>query len=649
MSLREAFSAFVRRRRRLLQVLAGLYVLWILAGFFLVPGLVRGRIERAISEAAHRPATLARVRFNPFNLAVTFEGLRLPNRDGSDWITLRRLYVNARFWPLLARTAGFSVIEVDGLSVRTDLDAKGRLNFQDLLEGPPSKPEPGAKPSAWTVAIGTFQLRGARLGFEDHSTATPFRTALGPVNLRVDGIRTQVGHQSGYALEAWTEAKEHLVWKGEVGFEPFVSTGHLAVENLQLPKYRPYEQEQVATEIRRGTASLGASYRVEWAPGRHRIELSDLGLALRNLAVAEPGVAAPAVEVPALDLKDGKADLLAPSVEIGFITAQGGILRVQRGKGGALNLARMFQPKTKPKAKDEKPLALLVRSLDLSGFTVDWEDRLPARPVSAEAREVALRLENLSLDAARSVDLALALRLGNGSLKAEGKVFPFQPAGDLALKADALDLAPLDPYLDGSLDARLDKGTAGFDGRVAFRFSGTKNDGATVTGNALVRDFQMRDTAFNEPFLRWTRLQVMGLDLRTQPLACSIRQVDWTDPEGRLVVGPDGSTNVAHALRQGTEAKPAGVIASAVPATPAAAPDLALGKLAITGGRLSFVDRSVQPNAALLLSDLTGSYLGLSSRPDATSRVAFTGRAGGLAPVTIEGHAMPLRHDLDTD
>ena len=27
----------------------------------------------------------------------------------------------------------------------------------------------------------------------------------------------------------------------------------------------------------------------------------------------------------------------------------------------------------------------------------------------------------------------------------------------------------------------------------------------------------------------------------------------------------------------------------------------------------------------------------------------FTGRAGGLAPVTIQGHAMPLRHDLDTD
>jgi hypothetical protein len=647
MSIQAPLQAFFRRWRRLILALTALYGVWILAGFLLVPRLVRPRIARAVSEATHRKATLARVRFNPFNLALTLEGLRVPNRDGSDWITLRRLYVNARFWPLLARTAGFSTVEVDGLSVRTVLDAKGHLNFQDLLKASGGKS--AAAPSTWTVAIGTFLLRDARLAYEDLSTAMPFRTALGPVDLRVAGIRTQVGHQSGYALEAWTEAKEHLVWKGEIGFDPLISTGHLAVENLQLPKYRPYEQEQVATEIRSGTASLHAAYRFEWAPGRHRFDLSGLDFALRNLAVAEPGVATPAVELPMLDLRDGQADLLAPSVQIGSITARDGTLRVQRGKDGVFNLVRMFTPKPRPKTPEESPLRLDIRSLDLAGFTVDWDDRALLRPVQAEAKGVACHLAHLSLDPAAPADLALSLRLGTATLKAEGRIFPLKPAGDLAVKVEGFALPPWDPYLDGTLDARVDRGTAGFDGRVAFSFAGTKQDGATVRGDGTVRDFQMHDTVFNEPFIRWTRLQVAGLDLKTQPLACSIRQVAWTDPEGRLVVGPDGTTNVAHALRQGTPAQPEGVLASAVPPTPAAVPDIAITKLAITGGRLSYVDRSVQPNAALLLSDLTGSYLGLSSRPEATSKVDFTGRAGGLAPVTIQGHAMPLRHDLDTD
>lgn len=647
MPIQAFFSGFLRRWRRALLTLAGLYVLWILAGFLLVPRLVRPRIERAVSEATHRNATLAQVQFNPFTLALTCEGLRVPNRDGSDWIALRRLYVNARFWPLLAHTAGFSTVEVDGLSMRTVLDAQGHLNFQDLLKE--SGQKPAAKPSAWTVAIGTFLLRDARLAFEDLSATPAFRTALGPVDLRVAGIRTQVGHQSGYALDAWTEAKEHLLWRGDIGFDPLISTGHLAMENLQLPKYRPYEQEQVATEIRRGTATLHAEYRFEWAPGRHRFDLSNLNLALRNLAVAEPGSTTPAVELPSLDLKDGQADLLAPSVQIGAIAAQGGTLRVQRGKDGVLNLVRMFTLKPKPKTPQESPLRLEVRRLDLTGFTVDWDDLALLRPMHAEAEDVACHLGDLSLDPAVPAQLALSLRLGAGSLKAEGKLFPLKPAGDLAVEAQTFALAPWDPYLDGTLDARLDRGTAGFKGRVAFSFAGTKQDGATVRGDGTVRDFQMHDTVFNEPFIRWTRLQVSGLELKTQPLACAIRQVDWTDPEGRLVVGPDGTTNVAHAFRQGTAAQPEGVLASAVPPTPAAAPDIAILKLAITGGRLSFVDRSVQPNAALLLSDLNGSYLGLSSRPEATSKVDFKGRAGGLAPVTIQGHAMPLRHDLDTD
>jgi hypothetical protein len=115
------------------------------------------------------------------------------------------------------------------------------------------------------------------------------------------------------------------------------------------------------------------------------------------------------------------------------------------------------------------------------------------------------------------------------------------------------------------------------------------------------------------------------------------------------VVQPGGSTNVARALRLNPAGKPAPVTASVLPATPASAADISIAKVEITGGRLGLIDRSVQPNAALVLSDLEGSYLGLSSHPETASKVSFRGRAGGLAPITITGHAMPLRQDLDTD
>ncbi|MDR3683121.1 MAG: hypothetical protein P4L11_05265, partial [Geothrix sp.] len=84
MPMPNSLSAFFRRWRRLLLVLAGVYALWILAGFFLVPALVRPRLEREAARALKRPVAVAKLRFNPFTFGVTVEGLRVGERGGGD-------------------------------------------------------------------------------------------------------------------------------------------------------------------------------------------------------------------------------------------------------------------------------------------------------------------------------------------------------------------------------------------------------------------------------------------------------------------------------------------------------------------------------------------------------------------------------------
>ncbi len=646
-----SLSAFFRRWRRLVAVLVSLYALWVLAGFFLVPVLVRPRIEQEAAKALKRPVTVTSLRFNPFTFGVTAEGLRVAERGGGDWITLRRLYVNHDVWRLLRHTVGFSTIEVEGLTFRATLDAKGHLNFQDLIAGDgKTEAAPQSKGSTWILDVRHFALRDGRIEFQDRSEGSPFQTMVGPIAFTLEGLRTEVGHRSGVSLEAWTEAKEHLAWKGDLGFQPFASKGSLLLENLSLPKYRPYEQEQVTTEIRSGIAAVHAQYRIEWGQSRHVAELSDLELTLKNLKLAERGVVEPAVELPLLEIRDGRMDLLASSLELGSIRAEQGVVRLQLAKEGGLNLSRLFTP-VKPRAKkpDEKPFQLLIRDLALRGFHLGWEDLGRARPVKVEATDLSLHWQDLSLDPAASSKATLEFKLANGSLKIEGSLVPLKTTGDLSLKAEGLDLGTWDPYLDSALDLRIASGKLGLDGRLRYAFEGRKSDGLAFLGEAAVQGLEVRDAAQNEPFLRWKQLRISGAELRTSPLTLAIQAVDWTDPEGRLVVQPDGSTNVAHALRLEKAGKPAPVTASALPATPAAAPDLTITRLSISGGRLSFIDRSLQPNAALLLSDLEGAYLGLSSRPEAASKVDFRGRAGGLAPITITGHAMPLRNDLDTD
>ncbi|MFZ1376739.1 MAG: DUF748 domain-containing protein, partial [Geothrix sp.] len=549
MSIPAALSTFFRRWRRPLLILTAIYGLWLLLGFFLVPRVLRSRVEQFAAEELHRPVTLQRVHFNPILFTARLEGLRVPNRDGSDWITLRQLYLDYRLHRLISRTIELAALELDGLVVRVELDEQGRPNFQDLLEGPKAEPKPEGAPSAWDFAIGRFQLKAGEFVFVDRSQGTPFRTALGPVNLRVDGIRTQVGHRSDYTFEAWTEAKEHLAWEGDFSLKPLASKGTLLIENVSLPKYRPYEQEQVATEIRSGTASLRAQYRFEWG-ARHIVEVSDLGLTLKDLRLAERGIAEPAVELPLFEVQNARLDLLASSMDVGAIRAEQGVVRLQKGRENGLNLARLFAP-TKPRVKkdDEKPFKLLIRDLALRGFRLGWEDLALARPLKVEATDLNLHWQDLSLDPAASGKASLDLKLAAGSLKLEGSLAPLKASGDLSLKAEGLDLGTWDPYLDSSLDLRIASGKLGVDGRLRFAFEGRKSDGLTFLGGASVQGLEARDALLNEPFIRWKQLRLSGADLRTAPLAVAVKEVAWTDPEGRVVVQPDGSSNVARALR----------------------------------------------------------------------------------------------------
>src|SRR5690348_11942628 len=148
MPLLPPLKAFARRRRRWLYAAGAVFVLYSGFGFFLAPGILKSKLEAALSEATHRKAAIAKVRVNPLVPSVTVDGLEIRAKDGSPWIGCEEIYVNAHVLPLLWRTISLKELAVVRPSVQITLDAKGRPEFTDLFEGPaaPAAPEPAAQP-----------------------------------------------------------------------------------------------------------------------------------------------------------------------------------------------------------------------------------------------------------------------------------------------------------------------------------------------------------------------------------------------------------------------------------------------------------------------------------------------------------------------
>src|SRR5690606_7006319 len=75
-------AAGVKRHRRWLYALAGLFILFGLLGYLWLPGFAKSKAETLLSEKLHRPVTIQRIEVHPYTLEAAVEGLRIGEREG---------------------------------------------------------------------------------------------------------------------------------------------------------------------------------------------------------------------------------------------------------------------------------------------------------------------------------------------------------------------------------------------------------------------------------------------------------------------------------------------------------------------------------------------------------------------------------------
>ena len=644
--------------RRVSAAVGILVILYAIVGFLVLPWVVTTQLPPRLSAFLRREVAVRRVRVNPFALSATVEGFKIQEAAGGEFLGWERLYVRVGVSSLFGRAVNLRAIELSGPYAHVVVGKDGKLNFADILARlQQASPQPAAaKPAKPPILrIGRLAVWNAQVVFLDRSLPEPFSTTLGPLSLGLEDFSTEPDRSGPYQFAGRTEAGESFRWSGDFSLDPLASQGHLELAGLRLAKYQPFLAHRVAFRLGGGALSARGDYQLRWAAGQHVLKLQGGSVALEGLELG-PERGAPVLTLPEVEADGIQADLVQRSAAVASLALRDGRVQVVREADGALDLARLLTPKPgPPPAAPAAPFRLDLKELRLQGFRVAFRDLAPVRPVLVRAEDLDLTLRDVSLDPATPVQLTLAATLnGKARLQAEGTALPFRPAVDLKLRLDGLDLPPFDPYLAPFLNVRLNRGSLGLDGRVSASFAGKPTDRAVFQGDLRLERFEAADGTLREPFLGYRRLALTGLDVSTNPNRVAIRLVDLVEPSPRLVIAKDGSTNVGRALKLEPGPAPAAkpplaAVGSAIPPTEGPPLVLSILRTRMTGGRLSFVDRSLQPNAALLITGLQGTATSLSSAPDTQSALDFLGLAGGFAPLHLQGRAMPLRKDQDTD
>lgn len=395
---RNTGRAVWRRVGKPLAWTAGGYVVLQVVLALAVPWAVRGPVLAAGADALGRPMAVDRVRFNPFKLALSVEGLRVQDAAPSaqTFVNVKRVWVDLSASSLWRLAPVLDHLHVDAPRIHLTRGEDGRFDMADLLQKLADRPPapPNAQPARF--ALHDLVVRGGELHVEDIQQGT--HHAVQQIEFSLPYVASFKGDEDT-AIKPLLSAQVH---GGDLrlGAEtrPFTATRattlHLTLKGLNLasalkglPALAPWQVEQgtldtqwqlTLSAVPPGAAGAPANGltvlakaqvqlhqmalsnrqgdRLAWTnwhagtdqlsvhlrPDGLQWQLADGQLGLRQLSWRDAPQAVPALALSTLKATQLKADSQERVLDVGRLQWDGLQVQAHRTADGQLNLLALL-------------------------------------------------------------------------------------------------------------------------------------------------------------------------------------------------------------------------------------------------------------------------------------------------------------------
>lgn len=636
-----------------------------LAGFFLLPYVIKSYVFPKVSDQLQRPVIAKEVEVNPFTLSLRLGGFEIQEKDQTPLLGFDEFFINFQAISLIRRAYVFDTIRfvIPFVSVKVAKD--GRVNLAHLIpqSEAPEATEPAQEADGSSgipaVQIGRFEIAQGIVEFLDESKRKPFSLDIVPINIVLNNFHTKPGGDNTYAFTAELGKDKTLSWEGKASLEPIQSEGKLSFRGLQLPVLWKYLQENFRFTIAKGTLAADGRYRIDASVSPPNVTLADGALHIADVTLVEQGGLDPLITIPSLNVDGIQLDLRKRDVSISSITVADGSWTAWMNADGTVNYQSLFSPvatepspspaQPAPQAGKDKPWTIALKEAALKNHAIHFEDRSLSSPMRAEISGLSARTHDVKVPITEPIPLSLELTLNEtGRIKVDGPIVVNPFDADLTLGLKHVAIKPFVPYFEKTALVAVDSGDIDLDGRLHLALEHPNAPLLTYRGNFGIRDLAVADRDQGLPVVSWKQLQLKQIALAVDPTAVTIEEVGLDQPAVRLIKHADGQLNLSKLRPQSAGDAPAPATASRSPKkdTP---PSVAVKTVKLLKGSATFVDESIQPTVRTGIHDLTGTIKGLSSKEVAKAEVEISGRVDKVAPLKISGRINPLSENAFTD
>ena len=653
MSLRETLTG--PRLRKILGIAAGLLVLWAIAGFLLLPRLLRPVVERKLAAALHRPVTLSRLSLNPFTLSAALEGLNVKERDGATpFFSFERLSVNVEGVSLLKGGPVIRAITLTKPFMTLVRHEDGTYNVQDLLDEF-TKPKPAEEKKPFRFSLNNIRVESGTVDFDDRPKRTkhavrnltvgiPFLSNI-PSKVEITTLPVLEGNVNGapFALRGRTK--------------PFSPTHETEVDldftDVNLPDYLGYLPAGTHPKLTSGL--LDTKVRVAFtqpAKGTPALVLSGTA-ALRKVAVELGG--RPTAACERFEAAIDSVDVFGRRARLRSLKAVGPELWVRRERSGKYSILAAFEapsgatagsappPALQRSATPQTPFLVEVAALGIERGRIHYEDLALSPPFRSDLSEVGVSVRNLSTAPGRQASLDVSAKSDAGeSFRNTGTLSLAPVALEGEFTAAGLALERYRPFYRELVKFDVNRGVLAL--KTRYRFGTGKAAGTTLSGlSAELASPRLTRHGEKQPFFqaKSVTLGETALDLAKREAAVG----ELVTAGGMLAVRRDKGGNV-DVLNLMAEQPPGAPVQ-----TPPAPWKISFGRLALDGYTVKVDDREPELPARYSLTKLNLELRNLSTKRGAKATLAARFGVDGRGVASAKGPVglSPIFADLKVD
>jgi len=400
-------------------IVVGLFLVYAIVGFWVIPPLIKPKIEAVLSGQTGRKVTIESIKLNPLVLSATTTNLTIHETDGAPFAGFAELYANAQVSSIFKWAFTVKEIRVQDPFGVLKLLPENKLNIDDILAKlSEPKPEPAKEEAGLPRAIiETFQVIDGKAAFENLSGEEPIREELTPISFTLENLSTLEGRQGEYHFAGTGPMGGQFEIKGEIEINPVRVQGTYTIDNTRLNHYWEHIKDLVSFQIISGTTDLSGSYALEIIDDKLDVRLENATFELKDFELVEKGKDEVLIALPTLSLDGISADLNARKIVVDRLKSTDAVFKSWVAADGSSELQNLFQPDIeklmamnasetpdantdiKPEKTGEAPWEASINDIHVTNwvFTID-----------AQTRNEPIR-ETVTLDAFTAKNISTAM------------------------------------------------------------------------------------------------------------------------------------------------------------------------------------------------------------------------------------------------